>query len=61
MPPDNKAMVVAGLKPGALARIPRKECRECGLGLELSPENVWSGLRGGQQISMVGVLILFDS
>lgn len=54
MPPDNKATVVAGLKPGALCQDPKERMQGVWLGLELSPENVWSEVRGGQQISMVG-------
>lgn len=54
MPQSNKAVVVAGLRPGGCASIPRKECWECGLSLELSPEYGWFKVRGGQETGTAG-------
>ena len=54
MPQSNKAVVVAGLRTRACASIPRKECRECGSSLELSPEYGCFKVRGGQESGTAG-------
>lgn len=60
MPQMNKAAVVAGPRPGALCQHPRKECRECGWSLGLSPEYGWLSVRGAGKMGRLG-LTVFDS
>lgn len=54
MPQDNKAEVVAGLRPGALCQHPKERKQGVWLSLELSPENGWSKVGGSQENSTAG-------
>lgn len=61
MPPDNKAVVVAGLKPGALCQDPKERMRGVWPGLGAEPwKCLVQGDRGPVNFNG-GALILFDS